>query len=88
MPNPPKPVECQRKAGNPSKRPRPNPVSVVSPLDAVPLPLQDLETAGLGPSGLIRTGDVAAKQTSVPPSGAAIGAFDRYLPEWFAIFSL
>lgn len=47
MPNPPKPVERKRKAGNPGKRPLPDPVSLVPALQGIPDPPERLATAGV-----------------------------------------
>jgi P27 family predicted phage terminase small subunit len=46
MPNPPKPSEKKRKAGNPGKRKLPEPVSIVPALDAAPAPPAGLAEAG------------------------------------------
>jgi P27 family predicted phage terminase small subunit len=47
LPNPPKPTERRRKAGNPSKRPLPKPVSIISPLERPPRSPQGLGKAGV-----------------------------------------
>jgi P27 family predicted phage terminase small subunit len=49
VPNPPKPSEKKRKAGNPGKRKLPEPVSIVPAQDVAPIP----------PSGLSEAGSVA-----------------------------
>jgi P27 family predicted phage terminase small subunit len=45
---PPKPVEVKRRAGNPGKRPLPEPLRVLEPLDGPPDPLKRLQRAGVG----------------------------------------
>lgn len=46
MPNPPKPSEKKRKAGNPGKRRLPTPVSIVSAQEVAPIPPSCLAEAG------------------------------------------
>jgi P27 family predicted phage terminase small subunit len=46
VPNPPKPIEKKRKAGNPGKRRLPEPVSIVSAQEHAPAPPAGLEEPG------------------------------------------
>jgi P27 family predicted phage terminase small subunit len=46
VPNPPKPTERKRRAGNPGKRRLPEPISIVPASEAPPVPPEGLEAVG------------------------------------------
>ena len=46
MPNPPKPIERKRRAGNPGKRPLPEPIAIVPRADRAPHPPKGLRAPG------------------------------------------